>query len=64
MEDPVEARADDSEDLYDVAAWEPRTALDRLAVTVYRVGRRLARWAVYVLGIVISGTIVVVTSVR
>ena len=58
MEDPVEARADDSEDLYDVAAWEPRTALDRLAVAVHRGGRRIARWAVYVLGIVIFGAIV------
>ncbi len=58
MEDPVEARTDDSEDLYDVAVWEPRTALDRLAVTVHRGGRRVVRWAIYALGLVVSGAIV------
>ena len=42
-EDPVEANADGSRDLYDIARWEPRTALDRLAVRVYRVGLRAAR---------------------
>ncbi|MES3516593.1 MAG: PrsW family intramembrane metalloprotease [Natronomonas sp.] len=36
MEDPVEARADDSTDLYDVTTWEPRTRLDRIAVRTYR----------------------------
>ncbi|WP_254838915.1 PrsW family intramembrane metalloprotease [Natronomonas marina] len=53
MEDPVEARANESEDLYDVASWEPRTALDRLAVNIHRGGVRLLRWTVYVLGAVI-----------
>ena len=58
MEDPVEARADESEDLYDVASWEPRTALDSVAVGMYRAG---LRWTLYILGVVISGLIVGVT---
>ncbi len=33
--DPVEARADQSRDLYDISTWEPRTALDRLATRLY-----------------------------
>jgi RsiW-degrading membrane proteinase PrsW (M82 family) len=33
--DPVEARADDGLDLYDISTWESRTALDRLSVTIY-----------------------------
>ena len=33
--DPVEARADQSRDLYDISTWEPRTALDRLAAKLY-----------------------------
>jgi RsiW-degrading membrane proteinase PrsW (M82 family) len=33
--DPVEARADESRDLYDISTWEPRTALDRLASRLY-----------------------------
>ena len=61
MEDPVEASADESEDLYDVASWEPRTALDNVAVGMYRGGIRIARWTLYILGVVISGLIVVVT---
>ena len=58
MEDPVEARADESEDLYDVASWEPRTALDNVAVGMYRGG---LRWTLYILGVIISGLIVGVT---
>ncbi|PSQ40423.1 PrsW family intramembrane metalloprotease [Halobacteriales archaeon SW_5_68_122] len=53
MKDPVEARADDSEDLYDVAEWEPRTALDNLAVALHAGAIRVARWSLYVLGFVI-----------
>ena len=34
--DPVEEGADEGRDLYDVAGWERRTALDRLAALVYR----------------------------
>jgi len=53
MKDPVEARADDSEDLYDVAEWEPRTALDNLAVALHAGAIRVVRWSLYVLGFVI-----------
>jgi RsiW-degrading membrane proteinase PrsW (M82 family) len=41
MKEPVETRADDDEDLYDVTSWESRTALDRLAERIYR----LVLWA-------------------
>jgi RsiW-degrading membrane proteinase PrsW (M82 family) len=34
--DPVERAADDEEDLYDVATWEPRSRIDRLAAWLYR----------------------------
>jgi RsiW-degrading membrane proteinase PrsW (M82 family) len=34
--DPVDEASDDGRDLYDVANWERRTALDRLAALVYR----------------------------
>ena len=34
--DPVEERADDSLDLYDVATWERRGALDTVAAGIYR----------------------------
>jgi RsiW-degrading membrane proteinase PrsW (M82 family) len=33
--DPVEARADRTQDLYDISTWEPRTRLDRLSQRVY-----------------------------
>jgi RsiW-degrading membrane proteinase PrsW (M82 family) len=46
--DPVETRSTDGRDLYDISTWEPRTALDRLAVRVHRGAIRLAR-AVFVL---------------
>jgi RsiW-degrading membrane proteinase PrsW (M82 family) len=35
--DPVERAADGSVDLYDVSTWEPRSAVDRLAVRLYRI---------------------------
>ena len=60
MRDPIEARADESEDLYDVAEWEPRTALDKLAMGIYGTGVFLlrltvilARVGLYLLGVVI-----------
>jgi len=53
MDDPVEARASDSTDLYDIASWEPRTALDNVAVGMYRGGLRIARWTLYILGLAI-----------
>jgi RsiW-degrading membrane proteinase PrsW (M82 family) len=53
MQDPVEARADDDEDLYDVASWEPRTALDRLAMKTHRRVLRATRWLLVLLGVLI-----------
>jgi RsiW-degrading membrane proteinase PrsW (M82 family) len=50
MEDPVEARANESEDLYDIASWEPRTALDNVAVGMHRGGLWIARWTLVILG--------------
>jgi RsiW-degrading membrane proteinase PrsW (M82 family) len=58
MEDPVEARANESTDLYDVASWEPRTALDNLVVGMYRGGVWLVRWTLVILGFAISALIV------
>jgi len=59
MDDPVEARANESEDLYDVASWEPRTALDNVAVGIHRGAVWLVRWTLVILGVVVSGLIVV-----
>jgi len=49
--DPIESRADDSLDLYDVATWETRTGLDRLSVKTYH-GLLAAGRAVVVLAAV------------
>jgi RsiW-degrading membrane proteinase PrsW (M82 family) len=46
--DPVEARADESQDLYDISTWEPRSRLDRLSQRVYNGGVTVAR-AIFVL---------------
>jgi len=46
--DPVEARADSSQDLYDISTWEPRTWLDRLSARVYNGGVAVTR-AIFVL---------------
>lgn len=53
MKDPVEARADGSEDLYDITAWEPRTALDRLAIKTHRGAVRAGRRFIVALGVFI-----------
>jgi RsiW-degrading membrane proteinase PrsW (M82 family) len=53
MKDPVEARADDEEDLYDIASWEPRTALDRLAVRTHRGVLKMGRVLVIGLGVIV-----------
>jgi RsiW-degrading membrane proteinase PrsW (M82 family) len=52
MKDPVEARAEE-EDLYDITSWEPRTALDRLAVRTHRGVVRTGRRFVVALGVLI-----------
>lgn len=59
MQDPVQARADESDDLYDVADWEERTALDRLAVRVHRGVLRAGRRFLVLLGVVILALILV-----
>jgi RsiW-degrading membrane proteinase PrsW (M82 family) len=46
--DPVEARADDTQDLYDISTWEPRTRLDRLSSRVYSGGVAITR-AIFIL---------------
>ena len=59
MKDPVETRADESEDLYDITAWEPRTALDRLAIKTYHSVVRAGRRFVVALGVLILLAILV-----
>jgi len=49
--DPVEAAADDSRDLYDVATWEERTSVDGAAVAVYWLLTRAAKWFVILLAL-------------
>lgn len=51
--DPIETASDGSRDLYDVATWEPRTALDRVAVTGYWLLTRGAKVAVVLLAFLI-----------
>jgi RsiW-degrading membrane proteinase PrsW (M82 family) len=53
--DPVEANADPSEDLYEIADWEPRSVLDRFAHWFYHVSLRTIRWLTVLLAIVILG---------
>lgn len=53
MKEPVDSRADETLDLYDITTWEPRTALDRLAISTHRQVLRAGRWALVVLGIFI-----------
>ncbi len=45
--DPVEELADDEADLYDIATWERRTRLDRVAAVIYGLVLRTA-WTVVV----------------
>lgn len=55
MKDPVESRSD--EDLYDIASWEPRTALDRLAIRTYQGLVRAGRRFLVILGVFILALI-------
>ncbi len=52
--DPVETRANQSRDLYDVATWEPRTALDRLATRLYSLGLVGIRWGTVFAALIIT----------
>ncbi|WP_254537177.1 PrsW family intramembrane metalloprotease [Halomarina litorea] len=49
--DPVEARADRSRDLYDIATWEPRSRLDRIAVKLYRGAVAVGRGVIILLSL-------------
>ena len=49
--DPVRARYEGSHDLYGVASWEPRTALDSVAVGVHGLYRALRGSALVTLGL-------------
>jgi len=61
MKDPVEAGSDD-EDLYDIASWEPRTALDRLAIRTHRGVVRAGRRFLVALGVFILLVILVASG--
>jgi RsiW-degrading membrane proteinase PrsW (M82 family) len=51
--DPIQRATDRSSDLYEVTAWEPRSALDRLATVVYRAARTSARWLPVVVSVLL-----------
>lgn len=55
--DPLERWANQSFDLYDVATWESRSALDRLAVRFYRWGIVGIRWGTVLVALLITGLI-------
>jgi RsiW-degrading membrane proteinase PrsW (M82 family) len=63
MRDPVEERADGGYDLYDIATWEPRTALDRLAVRVYRGIVATLRAVLILLALIIMGAQIVLGGI-
>jgi RsiW-degrading membrane proteinase PrsW (M82 family) len=49
--DPVEARADRSRDLQEIATWEPRSRLDRIAVRMYAGAVAVGRGVVVLLSL-------------
>lgn len=51
--DPVQRALDSVRDLYDVATWEERTLLDRVAVRLYRFLGRVTRGTVILAGLLI-----------
>ncbi|MEF8855699.1 MAG: PrsW family intramembrane metalloprotease [Haloarculaceae archaeon] len=52
-DDPVKAAFGDDEDLYDIATWEVRTTLDRVAVATWRGLRRTGHWLLVSLALVL-----------
>jgi len=52
--DPVEARAERSRDLYDIATWEPRSSLDRVAVGFHRVAVVVGKWLLVLLAVLFT----------
>ncbi|WP_415378612.1 PrsW family intramembrane metalloprotease [Halosimplex sp. TS25] len=53
--DPVEARAENGRDLYEVSTWEVRTGFDRLSAGLYSVGVSAARLFVILVAVAILG---------
>lgn len=51
--DPIQERAGESHDLYEIATWEPRTFVDSLSVGIYRIGMGILRAVVVLLALVI-----------
>ncbi|WP_332897906.1 PrsW family intramembrane metalloprotease [Haladaptatus sp. CMSO5] len=51
--DPIQARADGSQDLYDVATWEVRSRLDRVAVSIFRGLKFSLRAIVFLMALII-----------
>jgi len=52
--DPVETYAEENHDLYEVATWEPRSLLDRIAVRLWGLGLSAARVVVIGLALVLT----------
>ncbi|WP_418283739.1 PrsW family intramembrane metalloprotease [Halorubrum sp. DTA46] len=58
--DPVESRADDDRDLYDIATWEERTSLDGLSVALYWLITRSAK--AFVVLVALAGLLLILGS--
>ncbi|GAB3666561.1 PrsW family intramembrane metalloprotease [Halopiger thermotolerans] len=52
--DPVERASEESTDLYDVSTWEPRSAVDRFAYSVYTGIRYALRGIVFLVALLIT----------
>lgn len=52
-QEPVEAAAEESRDLYEIASWEERTSIDGAAVALYWLLTRAAKWIVVLLALTI-----------
>ena len=50
-EEPVEAAAEESRDLYEIASWEERTSIDGAAVALYWLLTRAVKWIVVLLAL-------------
>ncbi|RJX43939.1 PrsW family intramembrane metalloprotease [Halonotius aquaticus] len=50
-QEPVEAAAEESRDLYEIASWEERTSIDGAAVALYWLLTRAAKWIVVLLAL-------------
>jgi RsiW-degrading membrane proteinase PrsW (M82 family) len=51
--DPIQKHTDGSADLYDIATWDVRSHLDRLAVSIYTALRATSRLVVFLLALLI-----------